>query len=84
MTRSLMRVQRTSAAASDFKDRFDLDRHIGRQGHHADGGPRVASEFSEQRHVEIGCAIDHFCDIEKIGVRLHEAAHAHHALEGLQ
>src|SRR3954468_8841901 len=62
-----------------LEDSFDLDRRIGGQGGHADGGAGMAALVAERGDHQVGSAVQHFRPVEEIGRGIDEATEPDHA-----
>src|SRR3954451_8725783 len=52
------RAEACSSRSLDFEDRLDFDGDAVRERPHANGGARVPPRIAEERHEEIGAAIN--------------------------
>src|SRR3954447_3149498 len=78
-------VVELASGVFDFKDRFDLDGNISRQGTHADGAARADSIFRAEHIAEqFAATIDHCGMITKVRGRVDHAKDFDHALHTIK
>ena len=65
--------------SGDFEHGLDLDRRIGRQRGHADGGAGMAALVAEGRDHQVGRAVQDLGPVEEVGRGIDETAEPDHA-----